>query len=843
MDSLRQDIRESIRALWRHPGFASVAVTVLALGIGANTAVFTLVEAVMLRPLPVERPHELYRLGDNGNCCVMSGFQGSYSIFAYPFYQHVRAQTPEFVDLAAFEAQTTPLSVRRAGSPDAAQPLTGELVSGNYFETFGVRSAGGRLLSMADDRPGGPFVAVMSYRAWRERYHLDPALIGATLTLNGVPATVVGVTVAGFYGDTLRPDAPDLWLPLAIEPTLRQTNSLLASTSQNWLYIVGRLKSSAPVSQVQARVTALLRQWLTDQDDIPERFRDRIPQQTIAVASASRGVGLMQRRYADGLRALGLVSGLVLLMTCANIANLLLARANHGQLAVRAALGASPSRLVRQTVTEGVLLALAGGIAGIGAAYVLTRAILALAFRGAPVVPVEADPSLPVLAFAVALSLVTGIVFSAGPAWITSRANPIEALRGAGRSTAGRAASARQVLVVLQAALSVVLLVAAGLVTESLRRLEHQAFGFEPKGRVVARVSPLMARFTPERLPALYRELQDRLGRIPGVTSVSLSLYSPMRGDNWSSGISIEGRTNDPARQDSASWNRVSPAYFDTLGTRLIRGRTIGDQDTASAPRVTVVNQAFARKFFSGVDPLGKHLGIGDASHSHDFEIVGVVEDTKYVRANEPAWPTFFLPLLQVVAHGNAADESAQTRSTYIRDIELRTTGRAENLEASIRRALAEIDPELTVLGIVPLEEQLGRNFNQQRLIARLTMLYAMLALVLACVGLYGVAAYTVTRRTGEIGIRMALGADRTRVIRLILAGTLRQIGLGLLIGVPLALAAGRALSSQLYDVSAHDATIVNGAALALVLSAGLAAVIPARRAAAIEPVRALRAE
>jgi macrolide transport system ATP-binding/permease protein len=359
----------------------------------------------------------------------------------------------------------------------------------------------------------------------------------------------------------------------------------------------------------------------------------------------------------------------------------------------------------------------------------------------------------------------------------------------------------------------------------------------------VASINPVLAGYRPEQLPALYRQLEDRLSGIVGITSVSLSLYSPMRGDNWSSGISIEGRSNDPSREDSASWNRVGPRYFETLGTRLVRGRSIGEQDTPASPRVTVVNQAFVRKFFPDGDPLGKHLGIGDASHSNDFEIVGVVEDTKYVRANEPAWPTFFLPLLQTVAQRDASDGSAQTRSTYVRDIELRMSGRSDHLEASVRQTLAEIDPDLTLLGLVTLDEQLGRNFNQQRLMARLTMLYAILALILACVGLYGVAAYTVTRRTGEIGIRMALGADRGRVIRWVLAGTLRQIACGLLIGIPLALATGRALSSQLYDVSPRDPVILNAAALALVVSAGLAALIPARRAASIEPVRALRAD
>jgi predicted permease len=840
MDTFVRDIRESARALVRQPGFTAVAVSILALGIGANAAIFTLVDAVMLRALPVRNPHELYRLGDTTNCCVMNGFQGSFSLFSHPFYRHVREHTPEFRDLAAFEAHTISLSGRREGSAAPAEPYNGELVSGNYFATLGVDAVLGRTLTDEDDRPSAPLVTVISHRTWRQHFRSDPTVVGATFTITGQSMTVIGVAPPGFYGETLRSDAPDFWIPLAAEPALRPGNSLLASASQNWLYIIGRLREPEQAAPVQARVTTMLQQWLSADTTVPQQFRDRIAQQHIVITPAGSGVGVMRARYAGGLRILAAVSALVLLIACANIANLLMARANLFQLAIRAALGAPRRRLICQTLVDGVLLALLGGAAGVAVAYFVTRAILLLVFRGAAWVPIEPTPSVAVLGVAFLLSLVTGILFSAGPAMITSRTNPIELLRG-GRSLSVRSTLPRQALVVLQAALSLVLLVGAGLVTQSLRNLEHQSFGFETDGRLIVRINPQLAGYTVERLPSLYEQMLTRVGRLPQVLSASLSLYSPMEGNQWSSGISIEGRAGDPSRPESASWNRVSAGYFETIGTRLLRGRSFTDQDTPAAPRVAIVSDAFVRKYFPNEDPIGRRLGIGDVSHAGDFEIVGVVEDAKYLRANEPAVPTIFLPLLQTVPYREESSRSAHIRSMFVRDLELHVAGRPENVEGVVRKTLAEIDPNLTVLGVLPFGEQLGRNFNQERLIARLTASYAALALILASVGLYGVAAHIVTRRTNEIGVRMALGAGRARVIIAVMRGTLWQIGLGLLIGIPIALAAGRALSGQLYGISGHDPFVLQGAVLVLIASALIAAIVPARRAASIDPIQALR--
>lgn len=534
------------------------------------------------------------------------------------------------------------------------------------------------------------------------------------------------------------------------------------------------------------------------------------------------------------------ITGLVLLVACANIANLLLARgaATRFETAIRVALGAPRQRLIRQIITESVFLAIPGGLAGLVVAFVGARTILLLAFRGAHFIPIDPKPSLPVPGFAFLLSLVTGIVFGVAPAWITSHSDPIDALRGVGRSTRGRGSLARRSLVVVQVAFSAVLLIGARLLTQSLRNLENQRFGFEPRGRVIVKLNANLNGYKPEKLYGLYQQVEQRLTQIPGVINATYSIYRPMRGENWSFDIAIEGHS--PDEQIDASFDRVGPHYFETIGTRLMRGRSIGDQDTPTSRQVAVVNEAFVHKFFANEDPIGKHFGFGDATHAGDFKIVGVVEDTKYQDARGPAYATFFLPFLQITQDPKL---SFMMASHYIRDIELRVAGKPENLESTVRRTLADIDPNLNVLDVVSLSEQVDRNFNQDRLIARLTELFGLLALILACVGLYGVTAYSVERRTNEIGIRMALGAGRASVLGLVLRGALLQLGLGLAVGILVAFAGGRLLSNQLYGVKPHDPVIMGAAAVVLAVCSLLAGFLPAQRAASIEPMRTLRTE
>ena len=843
MSTLMQDLRYAWRRLRQSPGFALVCVVTLALGIGANTAIFTLVNAIMLKSLPVASPSQLYRLGNNDNCCVVGGNQDNWAIYSYSLYQQFRDNTPEFSEMAGFQAGLSSVSLRRAGSPGAAEAYNGEFVSGNYFQMFGLNAFPGRAITPEDDKPNAAPVAVLSYRAWHQHFGLDPSVIGASFTINTVPYTVVGIAPPGFYGDQLRQDPPDVWMPLATEPTLDGKDGLLNRLDSHWLYIIGRMKRGTQPAAVQQEVTIELKRWLTTHSDILSAHdRAEIGKQQIIVTSAKTGVDNMQRSAFAGLRLVMIVSGLVLLIASANIANLLLARgaATRFETAVRVALGAPRGRLVRQTVTESIFLAVLGGLVGLVVAFAGARAILLLAFRGAHFVPVDPTPSLPVLGFAFLLSLITGIVFGVAPAWITSRSDPIDARRGAGRSTADRGSLARRSLVVVQVALSGVLLIGAGLLTQSLRKLENQKFGFEPQGRLVVRMDPGLAGYKPERLFALYQQLQQRLPQIPGVLSAAYSLYSPMKGDNWNDFICIEG--HQPEERTLASFDRVSPHYFETVGTRLLRGRVIGDEDTPTSRQVAVINETFARQYFPKQNPIGKHFGFnaGDASHSRDYEIVGIVEDTKYQDARGPAYPTFFLPYLQDTKDPKL---SWLVYSDFLHDVELRVAGKPENMEAAVRQTLRDIDPNLTVLDMLSLSEQLDRNFNQDRLIARLTELFGLLALVLACVGLYGVTAYSVARRTSEIGIRMALGADHMRVLRLVLRGAMLQLGLGLAVGIPVALAGGRLLSSQLYGVKTYDPVILTLAAAVLSACALVAGFVPAQRAASIEPMRALRTE
>ncbi|HXJ91907.1 MAG TPA: ABC transporter permease [Terriglobia bacterium] len=843
MSTLLQDLRYGFRRLRQSPGFALVCVMTLALGIGANTAIFTLVDAVMLKSLPVANPSELYRLGDNDNCCVNGGFQGDWSLYSYPLYKQFRDHTPEFSELAGFQAALTDLSARRVGASGAAEPFQGEFVSGNYFLTFGLGAFAGRTMTPDDDKPGAAPVTVMSYRTWQQHFGGDPSLIGATVDINTVPYTVVGIAPPGFFGDQVRANPPDFWLPLATEPALNGPGSILDHPGDHWLYAIGRLKPGVKPAAIQSEVTVELQQWLGVQPDLQPRERADLGKQHVTVVPAGGGVKNLEQETKDGLRLLMVISGLVLLIACANIANLLLARgaAARGETAVRVALGASRARLIRQNITESVLLALLGGVAGMYVAYAGTRTILVLAFRGSHFVPIDATPSLTVFVFAFLLSLITGVIFGVAPAWITSRSDPADALRGAGRSTQDRSSLPQRSLVVLQVALSAILLVGAGLLTQTLRNLQNQSWGFETQGRLMVRVDPSLAGYTPEKLFGLYQELEDRLQQIPGVLSASYSLYSPMRGDNWSWGIHLEGHS--PDERNGASWDRVGPHYFETIGTRLLRGRVIGDQDTPTSRPVAVVNQTFARKFYPKSDAIGKHFGIGDATHAADFEIVGIAEDAKYQDAREPAYAMFFLPFLQTETDKNPAYNTGMVRSNYMGDVELRVAGKPENLEAEVRRALADINPNLTVLNIQSFTEQLSLNFNQDALIARLTELFGLLALIVACVGLYGVTAYSVARRTSEIGIRMALGANRGSVLRLVLRGALLQLGLGLAIGIPLALASGRLMASQLYNVKTYDPLILTLAVLVLAACALFAGFVPAQRAASIDPMRALRTE
>jgi len=843
MRDLRLDIRLALRHLRQQPGFTLVAVLTLALGIGANTAVFTLVHALLLRSLPVERPGELYRLGDTNDCCVNSGLPGSYSLFSTRLFEHLKANAPEFGELAGFQATTIAVGVRRSGAA-VPQPMPGAFVTGNYFAMFGVKPAAGRLFDRNDDRPEAAPVAVMSYRGWKQFYGQDPAIVGESVIVNGKAMTIVGVSAEPFFGDTVRPDPAALWIPVAQEPLVRGAASVIDRADSNWLYAIGRIPDRPNTSQISAHLTTVLQQWLSAQPFLTTPERAQVAQQRIVVTPAGGGIGSAKAQYGRSLNLLFAAAGMVLLIGAANLANLLLARADRGQAAIRSALGASSGRLIRQALTEGIVLSLLGGLAGVAIGAVSARAVIGVVFPVARFVPVDAAPSGWVWLFAIALAVLTGALFAAAPAWAMSRTPPLDALSGVGRGAQGRSFVPRGSLLIVQVALSLVLLSSAGLLAKSLGNLEQQPLGFTPANRIVVFVDPPAIAGDIPRLTELYGRFGERIRQVPGVERVAFSMYSPMEGNNWSSGISIGGRKPDPDRPTFASWNRVTPGYFETIGTRLVRGRLIDERDTPTSKRVVVVNESLVRRYFEREDPIGQTLGIGDPGHAGDFEIVGVVEDVKYTGATAAeVRAMMFIPSFQAAPYKSAGMMTTQARSMLLRSIVVQISPTSRNVEAGIRQALASVDQNVTVLRTIPMPLQVSVNFRLERLMAWLTSAYGLLALALASLGLYGVTAYGVSQRTREIGVRMALGADPWRVVRTCVRGPLAQTCIGLAIGLIGAFLAGRALNAQLYGLGGLDPKVFAGATLALVLSAIVAASLPARRAASVNPATALRGE
>ena len=854
MSSMLQDLRYAMRQLLKSPGFTITAVLTLALGIGANTAIFTLVHAVMLKSLPVAKPAQLYRIAANDICCVYGGLQddtpGGWGLVSYSLYKYIQSNTPQFEQIAAMQSNRPEVSVRRAGSQNPAETYPSEFVSGNYFETFGIKSFAGRMFTSQDDNEGAAPTAVMSYRAWEQHFGSDPAIVGSAFMIDGKPFTIVGVAPPGFYGDRLREDPPDFYIPISFEPVINQKSSILKIDSQHWLYLIGRMKPGVAPAAVEAQLNTELRQWLMANINLLRPLdRDKIGKQILKLGPGGAGITSLKAAYQSGLYMLIAASALVLLIACANLANLLLARgmARRQQSAVQVALGASRSRLIRSVLTESILLACFGGAAGLALAHWGTRAILLVAFRGSNFVPISPSPSLAILGFAFVLSLLTGIIFGVAPAWIASHSDPAEALRGANRSTRDHSTLPQKSLVIAQATLSLVLLAMAGLVTQSLRNLEHFNFGFTTGGRLMVQIDPLSAGYTQDRLPVLYQQFHDRLGQVAGVQNVSYSMYSPQDGDSWNDSIAIEGRSEESMAHKEAGWLRVSPGYFKAIGTPVLRGRPIGEEDTATSQRVAVVDEDFVKTFFPKDDPIGQHFGFGaKGNHGGDFEIVGVVKDTRYRSPDDTENmqnPMFFLPYFQTIDYDQPLYSRMQAESEYVRMIEVHYTGSQAEIASQARQVLASIDPNLAIIDMRGFNEQVTRVFNRERLIARLTELFSLLALALASIGLYGVTAYNITRRTSEIGVRMALGANRVDVVSMVLRGAFWQIGIGLIIGVPLAIIVGHLMASKLYGVTGFNPWILAGAVAALALCALIAGAVPARRAASIEPVRALRVE
>jgi predicted permease len=723
----------------------------------------------------------------------------------------------------------------------------GEYVSGNFFDTFGISAWRGRLLTDADDREVAPPVAVMSFHIWQVKYGSDPSVVGATYDLNGHPFTLIGIAPPGFFGAKIADsDMPDIWLPLTTEPLIAGATSRLRNPRLAWLELIGRVRPGTNRKTLEAQLQVELHQWLASHvPDMTSQEKTLREKQTLHLTPGSAGVSLMRENYKEALWLLLLAAACVLLVACANIASLLLARSlkDRHQTALRAALGASRARLVRKALTESLSLSVLGGAAGIAVAYAGARLILHLVITGRDTwVPVNPAPSAPVLLFALGISVITGVAFGIAPAWMASLADPIEALRGVNRAVAGSrgvmgTAAAQKTLVIVQAAVSVVLLSAASMLGQSLRNMEHHNFGFDSDGRYVVSIDPRISGYRQEQLVPRLREIEDQLKSIPGLRMVGGVLEAPLNGWVWPHDIRVEGKTEE---EGSSGWTRITPGFFETLGDKIVMGRPISEEDNAGRRPVAVVNEAFAKRFFSKENPIGQHFGPVPAKNAGMYEIVGVASDVDFGAGLEPI---YFLPEAQSTKFDEPESEEREVSSHYLYNVVIWAPGKPPGLELLVKSALANVDPDLVVHGVQSYSEIIHADFAQQNMIASLTWLFGAIGLVLGAVGLYGVTTYGLEHRTREIGVRMAVGADRSSVIAMVLCEAFTQVGIGLALGIPAAIGAGQLIASQLFGVRPWNPLLLLGATLLLVLAALIAAVIPARRAASMDPMVALRNE
>lgn len=843
LETTAQDVRYTLRQLSRTPAFTTTVLLTLALGIGANAAIYTLVNAVLLKKLPVADPGSLVRLGDNNDCCQGSGLRqnGDYAMFSTDAYEQLKRNLPEFEELAAMQAGFSyrPVIARRDGSQTESRSVMGEFVSGNYFGTFGLQPRAGRLLVDADNVQGAPMAAVMSYEAWQHNFAGDASMVGSTFWINTKPVTIVGIAPEGFYGDRLSADPPEFYLPIETMPVLANT-TYVHDPNQDWLYIIGRIKPGVAIAPLQVKVTALLRQALaTNKDFSSQQGQTLLTKVHVVLTPGGAGIQAMQEGYGSQLHLLMWIAGLVLLIACANIANLLLVRGmgRRAEISMRAALGAVRGRIIRQLLTESIVLAGMGGVVGLTVAYAGARMLLMLAFPGAQNIPIHASPSASVLGFSCGLSLLTGLLFGLAPAWIAAQAGPVDALRSSARNTTAGVSLLQRSLVVLQVGLSLVLLVGAGLFLQSLRKLEGKDLKLEARNRYIVHINPQAAGYTQIQLEALCRTMENRFHALPGVMKVGISSYTPMEDNNNGWSVQVQGQ---PFQHVGASVIRANAEYFDSVGTHVVMGRGISILDTPAATPVAVVNQSLVKKLFNpGENPIGHHIGSPGSNSPGDFEIVGVVEDTAYTNPRWKDHAMYFVPTMQRSVSSKLPIEKDE--SLYLGAIVIETERPINNMEKLARTTLADINPNLTVMKFQTFDDQIADRFSADRMISLLSTLFGALALLLATVGLYGVTAYSVVRRIPEIGIRMALGAERRGVIAMVMWGAIVQVAVGLALGIPVALLCVRFVKSQLYEITSADFNAMAGAIVILALAAFVAGMIPARRAASIDPVRALR--
>src|SRR5215216_4204349 len=838
MENLFKDIRYGLRGLWKRKGFAAIAVLTLALGIGANTAIFTLVNAVMLKSLPVDKPEELVLFSDitgEGTSLQDSPGTGKWERFSYASYEYLRDHNQSFQDVAAFRSGESRLSVRRTDQQgSAAARASGHLVTGNYFSVLGVRAMRGRVLTPEDDKPSATPAAVLCHRYWEQQLGSDPGIVGKNLIINGTNFTVVGITPPEFFGARVR-RPPDFWLPLSFHPQIELRDSFLTDKQAYWLMLMGRRKPGVTLDQAQASVNLALQQHLTEQagSELTEERQKEIQNTYVTLVNGEGGISGLRRNYSKPLQMLMAIVGMVLLIACANVGSLLLSRAasRKAEISLRLALGATRWRIIRQLLTESLLLAVVGGVCGILLAQWGVFVLVGLVARESPL---DTRPDVGVLAFTAGVSIAAGLLFGLVPAVQASRTNLSSAMKEKNRMRSGfLRVSLSSLMVVMQVGLSTVLLTGAGLFARSLLKLQKEDVGFDRNNVLLLDIDPRLAGYKPAELAALYQQLIERLSTLPQVRNVSMATYAPMTGTSRSSSIEVPGYTPQPGEDLVVQDILAGPNYAETLGVPVLRGRDIEVRDAAAAPKIAVINSTFAEHYFPGQNPIGQSFAFDDATATNaSLEIVGVVGDIKSDDGREKPEPTVYRPILQVAEQG-----------AYSCTIHIRTLSDPTPLTQQVRQMINQIDDKLPIFGVTTLSDQLRKNLNQERLIAQLVSFFGGLALILACIGLYGVMAHGVARRTNEIGIRMALGARGGNIAWMVLRETLYLVLAGLLIGVPAALLGARLISSQLFGVSPTEPVTLIAAAVILTLVALLAGYVPARRASRVNPLNALRYE
>ena len=870
IDSLFQDARVSVRALCKRPAFTAVALVSLALGIGANTAIFSLIQQLLLRNLPVRNPEQLVTLGDATNSGIAGGIDiGQYGMFPWYVTRTLEANPGPFQGISAIGSFAPKVSVRIAegSSNSPAQLASASLVSGNYFGVLGVQALMGRTITPADDAtPGMGAVAVASYHFWQHALSSDPRIVGKSISINGTRFELIGVMAPGFGGLKQGLEPADLWTPTTMQSAIMQHPSML--TPDSGLYFMNMFGRLSPEAAADSHARTRSQTWIDQQihmvirahegGNLSQERQQEIDREDVPLIPAMHGVSYLQDVYKNSLWVLMAVVVLVLLIACANLANFLLARAatRQREIATRLALGSSRSRIARQSLIETLLLSVGGGVLGLAIAFAATRVLIGFVSEGSAWIGLSPAPNPTVLAFTLGVSALTGILFGFGPAIAAARTSAHHSLSSASRNpVGGRERASRwwpKSLIVAQVTLSLLLLVAAGLFLQTLRNLQHQDYGFERTFLLLAEFDPRLAGYTPLQTADLHQRLLDRLSAIPGVESAALAGSPPISAGSWRSNISIAGYTPAPKENMNSILNRVSGRYFETAGISIVAGRAISPSDTASSLKVAVVNQALAHHFFPKDNAVGHMLTIGIDSARGPWQIVGVARDTRSgnPRSQDEEMMTY-IPLAQIEPYappdsgkgGGAPAPREQNQDRFAGFILLRTSGDPSARIADLRAAMREVDPNLPLLSVSTISEDVSHMMGNDELSSSLTGIFALLALVLAAIGLYGVMSYNVAQRTNEIGVRLALGAQKQNVLWIILREALLLLSAGVLLGLPLSLLAARYVRDQLYGLKADDPLTY---ACALIVVSGvvlLSAWLPARRAARINPVDALRYE